>query len=150
MWLNKAIINFNWNNKGNEMPNSESFNCINGTSYLFRNIFNMTLPVYIFIKINSKGFSAEASCSTAFSFIVREGLSLNCDSFCLDATSRNSVFVIFRVSLLADTIRTHCSGRDWGNSWIAQYQCWQVSSWYRPRTFWVPNMSDNVLIAGER
>ena len=37
------------------MPNS--FNCTNGTSYLLRNVFNMTLPVYILININSEGFS---------------------------------------------------------------------------------------------
>ena len=36
------------------------------------------------------------------SFIIREGLSENCDSFCLDAISINSVFVKFKVSLLAD------------------------------------------------
>ena len=44
MWLNKAIINFNYNIKWSEMPNS--FNCTKGTSYL-RDVFNMTLPVYI-------------------------------------------------------------------------------------------------------
>ena len=37
------------------MPNS--FNCTNGTSYLLRDVFNMTLSVYILIDINFKGFS---------------------------------------------------------------------------------------------
>ena len=32
MWLNKAIINFNYNIKWSEVPNS--INCTNGTSYL--------------------------------------------------------------------------------------------------------------------
>ena len=52
LWLNKAIINFDQNTKWSEMPNS--FNCTNGTSYLLRNVFNMTLPVYILININSE------------------------------------------------------------------------------------------------
>ena len=54
MWLNKAIINLNKNIKWSKMPNS--FNCTNGTSYLLRDVFNMTLPVYILIDINSKAY----------------------------------------------------------------------------------------------
>ena len=60
-----------------------------------RVVFNMTLPVYVLMDINSKRL-AEVTCSTAFSFIVREGLSINCDIFSLDAISINSVFGIFR------------------------------------------------------
>ena len=82
------------------MPNS--FNCTNGTSYLVRDIFNVTLAVYILIDINSKGFSGGYLFYCVL-VIVREGLSRNCDYFCLDAISINSVFVIFRASLLADS-----------------------------------------------
>ena len=70
------------------MPNS--FNCTNGTSYLLRDVFNMTLPVYILIDINSKGFS-RGYLFYCVSFIVRERLSVNCDNFYLDAISINSV-----------------------------------------------------------
>ena len=34
------------------------FNCTSGTSYLLRDVFNMTLSVYILIDIYSKGLSA--------------------------------------------------------------------------------------------
>ena len=82
------------------MPNS--FNCTNGTSYLVIDIFNVTLTVYILIDINSKGFSGGYLFYCVL-VIVRQGLSINCDNFCFDAISINSVLVIFRASLLADS-----------------------------------------------
>ena len=51
------------------------FNWTNGTSYLGE-IFNMALPVYILIDIIKLKGLAEVTCSTAFSFIVTEGLSV--------------------------------------------------------------------------
>ena len=51
------------------------------------------------------------TCFTGWSFILKEGISGNVDNFCLDATNTNSVFVKFKVSLLADshvyTLFTH-------------------------------------------
>ena len=50
------------------MPNS--FNCTNGTSYLLRDVFNVTLPVYILIDINSKGFSGGYLFDCVFIYII--------------------------------------------------------------------------------
>ena len=43
------------------------------------------------------------TCSIEWSFILKEGISGNVDNFCLNATNMNSVFVKFKVSLLADS-----------------------------------------------
>ena len=102
MWLNKAIIYFNYNIKRGKKPNS--FNCTNGTSYLLRDVFNMALPVYILIDINSKGFSTGYLFYCVFVYSKRRTFRKLRYNFCLDAISINSVFVIFRASLLADKV----------------------------------------------
>ena len=56
----------------------------------------------MFVGEGGGGGRKDATCSTAVSFIVREGLSGIFDNFYLDVTSINSVFVRFKVSLLAD------------------------------------------------
>ena len=95
------------------------FNCTYGTSYLLRDVFNMTLPVCILIDINSKGFSGYY----LFYCVLREGLSINCDNFCLDAISINSVFVIFRVSLFICSISVLASVRLVSSAYILGSRC---------------------------
>ena len=43
------------------------------------------------------------TCFTGCSFILKEGISGNVDTFCLNTINMISVFVEFKVSLLADS-----------------------------------------------
>ena len=43
------------------------------------------------------------TCFTGCSFILKEGISGNVDNFCFNTTDMISVFVKFKVSLLADS-----------------------------------------------
>ena len=43
------------------------------------------------------------TCFTECSFILKEGISGNVDNFCFNTTNMISVFVKFKVSLLADS-----------------------------------------------
>ena len=43
------------------------------------------------------------TCFTGCSFILKEGISGNVDNFCRNTTNMISVFVKFKVSLLADS-----------------------------------------------
>ena len=81
---------------------SYSVNCAQGRSNLFANVLYMTFPVHVLVDVHTKRF-VDDTCFTGWSFILKEGISRNVDNFCLDATSMNSIFVKFKVSLLADS-----------------------------------------------
>ena len=69
---------------------------------IFWRYFQYDIPNLKFGRCRLSRDLADATCSTAMSFIAREGLSEIFDNFCLDAISINSLFVRFKVSLLAD------------------------------------------------
>ena len=60
----------------------------------------MRFPIWSLVDVDPKRFG-DATCSTAMSFKAREGLSDIFHNFFLDAISINSVFVRFKVSVLA-------------------------------------------------
>ena len=65
---------------------------------------------------------ADASGSTAMSFIVRESLSEIFDNFCIDAISIDSVLVRFKVSLLAVTKCTLCLAHNYSLVIVTSYR----------------------------